>query len=134
MKRVLTIAIPLIVAAILVSCNKEEPVKPTTYTVTMAMTDVTASSSIHYDFTVFEYNEAGERVANNTVDRAITGTSTTFNATPMAVKVKLYIKMYTDNTAISSQYLWIQQVFYLVQGGNIEIKLADETIVGRSEP
>lgn len=134
MKRILTIAFSLIAAMILVSCNKEDPAKATTYTVTMAMTDITPSSSIHYDFTAFEYNEAGERVANNIVDRAVTGTSKTFNASPMAVKVKLYVKMYSDNSAVSSQYFWIQQVFYLVPGGNIEIKLEDETIVGRSEP
>ena len=66
MKRVVTILLSLSVILLMVSCEKVEPAKPdTTYTVTMAMSSVTSSSKVHYDLTAYEYNEAGEKVANN---------------------------------------------------------------------
>ena len=46
----------------------------------------------------------------------------------------LYIKMYSDNSAVTPQYLWVQQVFYLEEGKNIELKVEDHTKVGKTEP
>ncbi len=137
MKRILTIIATAILASAALSCEKEkqeEPARPTTYTVTMAMSSVTPTSAAHYDLTAFEYNEAGEKVANNTLTMAVNGSTGTFNANQNAVKVKLYIKMYADNTAITPQYLWVQQVFYLEEGSNIDITIEDHTKVGRAEP
>ena len=137
MKRILTIIATAILASITLSCEKEkpeEPARPTTYTVTMAMSSVTPTSAAHYDLTAFEYNEAGEKVANNTLTMAVNGSTRTFTANQNAVKVKLYIKMYADNTAITPQYLWVQQVFYLEEGSNIDITIEDHTKVGRAEP
>ena len=137
MKRILTIIATAILASAALSCEKEkqeEPASPTTYTVTMAMSSVTPTSAAHYDLTAFEYNEAGEKVANNTLTMAVNGSTGTFTANQNAVKVKLYIKMYADNTAITPQYLWVQQVFYLEEGSNIVITVEDHTKVGRAEP
>jgi hypothetical protein len=116
------------------SCEKAELPKSTTYILTMAMSDVQASSTVHFDLTAFEYNEENERVASNDLPKAVSGSSKTFIANARAVKVKIYLKMYSDNTAVSPEYRWVQQVFYLEQGRNIEIKLEDHTKVGRSEP
>ena len=78
-----------------------EPAKPdTTYTITMAMSTATFSSAVHYDLTAYEYNEAGEKVANNALNMAVNGSTMTFSANPRAVKVKLYIKMYSDNSDV----------------------------------
>ena len=135
MKRVVTILLSLSVILLMVSCEKVEPAKPdTTYTVTMAMSSVTSSSKVHYDLTAYEYNEAGEKVANNALNMAVNGSTKTFTANSRAVKVKLYIKMYSDNSAVTAQYLWAQQVFYLEEGKNIEIKVEDHTKVGKTEP
>lgn len=137
MKRILTIIAAAILASFALSCEKEkqeEPARPTTYTVTMAMSSVTTTSAAHYDLTAFEYNEAGEKVANNTLTMAVNGSTKTFTANQNAVKVKLYIKMYADNTAVTPQYLWVQQVFYLEEGSNIDITVEDHTKVGRAEP
>ena len=120
---------------LMASCEKVEPTQPdTTYTVTMAMSSVTSSSAVHYDLTAYEYNDAGEKVANNALNMAVNGSTKTFTANSRAVKVKLYIKMYSDNSAVSAQYFWVQQVFYLEEGKNIEIKVEDNTKVGKTEP
>ena len=121
--------------ALVFSCEKAEPAMPdTTYTITMAMSTVTSSSTVHYDLTAYEYNEAGEKVANNALNMAVNGSTKTFKANSRAVKVKLYIKMYSDNSAVTPQYLWVQQVFYLEEGKNIELKVEDHTKVGKTEP
>ena len=135
MKRILTSLLSVLALALVFSCEKAEPAKPdTTYTVTMAMSSVTSTSTVHYDLTAYEYNDAGEKVANNALNMAVNGSTKTFTANSRAVKVKLYIKMYSDNSAAPAQYYWVQQVFYLVEGKNIEIKVEDHTKVGKTEP
>lgn len=135
MKRILSPLFFVLAISLVLSCEKAEPAKPdTTYTITMAMSTVTSSSTVHYDLTAYEYNEASEKVANNALNMAVNGSTKTFTANSRAVKVKLYIKMYSDNSAATPQYLWVQQVFYLEEGKNIEMKVEDHTKVGRMEP
>lgn len=134
MKKVLFYLSAVIAVLLTCSCEKEEPAKPTTYTVSMAMSSVTSTSAVHYDLTAYEYNEAGEKVANNALNMAVNGSTKTFTANSRAVKVKLYIKMYSDNSSVTPQYLWVQQVFYLEQEGNIDIRVEDHTKVGKTEP
>lgn len=135
MKRILISLLSVFALSLVISCEKAEPATPdTTYTITMAMSTVTSSSAVHYDLTAYEYNDAGEKVANNALNMAVNGSTKTFSANSRAVKVKLYIKMYSDNSAVSAQYFWIQQVFYLEEGKNIEIKVEDHTKVGKTEP
>ncbi len=135
MKRILISLLSVFALSLVISCEKAEPAKPdTTYTVTMAMSTVTSSSAVHYDLTAYEYNDAGEKVANNAINMAVNGSTKTFSANSRAVKVKLYIKMYSDNSTVSAQYFWVQQVFYLEEGKNIEIKVEDHTKVGKTEP
>ena len=126
MKRILTSLIFVLALTLVFSCEKAEPAKP--------VSTVTSSSAVHYDLTAYEYNEAGEKVANNALNMAVNGSSKTFTANSRAVKVKLYIKMYSDNSAVTPQYLWVQQVFYLDEGKNIELKVEDHTKVGKTEP
>ena len=135
MKRILTSLLFVLAMTLVFSCEKAEPAKPdTTYTITMVMSTVTSSSAVHYDLTAYEYNEAGEKVANNALNMAVNGSTKTFTANSRSVKVKLYIKMYSDNSAVTPQYLWVQQVFYLEEGKNIELKVEDHTKVGKTEP
>jgi hypothetical protein len=135
MRRILTTLLSALALSMMFSCEKAEPTKPdTTYTVTMSMSSVTSSSAVHYDLTAYEYNDAGEKVANNSISMAVKGSTKTFTASSRAIKVKLYIKMYSDNSSVTPQYLWVQQVFYLEEGKNIEIKVEDHTKVGKTEP
>lgn len=105
----------------------------TTYTVKMEMTNVSTSSKVHYDLTAFEYNEGGEKLGSHGITMATTGKAATFTANDRSVKVKLYIKMYTDVSSYT-EYYWLQQVFYLEKGKNIDVVLANESLIGAKEP
>ena len=137
MKRILTLFVFAVLAATITSCQKDPAGSGETakcsYTVKMAMTNVSASSTVHYDLMAFEYNEAGEKTGNNTITMATTGKSQTYTANDRSVKVKLYIKMYTDKSSYT-EHKWVQQVFYLEKGKTIEVALADNSLVGNKEP
>ena len=81
MKRIFTTLLSVFALSLVISCDKAKPAKPdTTYTITMAMSSVTSSSAVHYDLTAFEYNEDGEKVANNALNMAVNGSTKTFSA------------------------------------------------------
>ena len=134
MKRFLTL---LAMAALLMGCQKDpggtQDTAKCSYTVKMAMTGVTTTSTVHYDLMAFEYNEAGEKTGNNTITMATTGKSQTYTANDRSVKVKLYFKMYTNKSSYT-EHKWVQQVFYLEKGKTIEVALADNSLVGNKEP
>lgn len=136
MKRILIILAVIAAALSLVSCEKTPAPKPeTTYTVKMAISSVTPTSDVKIDLTAFEYNEAGEKVANNTLYATTAGETKTFTANERSVKVKVQIKMYSDDTTtVPPVYRWIQQVFYLEEGKNVVVEIGDTTRIGTSEP
>lgn len=104
-----------------------------TYTVKMSMTGVSTTSSVHYDLMAFEYNDDGEKTGSHTITLATTGRSETYTANERSVKVKLYIKMYSDKSSYTEHH-WIQQVFFLEKGGNIVVALKDSSLIGPMEP
>lgn len=134
MKRFITL---LVLAAMIIGCQKDpnggQETAKCSYTVKMAMTNVSTTSTVHYDLMAFEYNEAGEKTGNNTITMATTGESQTYTANDRSVKVKLYFKMYTDKSSYT-EHKWVQQVFYLEKGKTIEVALSDNSLVGNKEP
>ena len=62
------------------------------------------------------------------------GTSETYTANSMTVKVKIYLKMYTANYSVTTSYNWVQQVYYLEEGKNIDITIDENTTIGTKEP
>lgn len=134
MKRFITL---LAMAAIMIGGQKDpnggQETAKCSYTVKMAMTNVSTTSTVHYDLMAFEYNEAGEKTGNNTITMATTGKSQTYTANDRSVKVKLYFKMYTNKSSYT-EHKWVQQVFYLEKGKTIEVALADNSLVGNKEP
>lgn len=134
MKRIITL---FALAVLFIGCQKEpggnQDTVKCSYTVKMAMTNVSTTSTVHYDLMAFEYNEAGEKTGNNTITMATTGKSQTYTANDRSVKVKLYFKMYTDKSSYT-EHKWVQQVFYLEKGKTIEVALADNSLVGNKEP
>jgi len=118
-----------------VSCSKADPEKKAaTYTVKMNIPTATADATVKVDIKAFEYNEEGEKVANNSISPALYGQSKTFTANSRSVKVKIYLKMYAENDFVAPRYRWVQQVFYLEKGKNIDILLEGTTTIGNSEP
>ena len=67
------------------------------------------------------------------MDEVCTGDIKTFEANKRSVKVKLYLKMYS-NLSTSTKSRWIQQVFYLEPEHNIDVVLKDDTMIGPDEP
>lgn len=134
MKRFITL---LALAALFIGCQKDpggnQDTAKCSYTVKMAMTNVSTTSTVHYDLMAFEYNDAGEKTGNNTITMATTGKSQTYTANDRSVKVKLYFKMYTDKSSYT-EHKWVQQVFYLEKGKTIEVALSDNSLVGNKEP
>lgn len=134
MKRAIAIITSIVALTFLSSCQEKiaEP-KPTTYTVKMLLSGVSSTSAIKVDLTAFEYNEKGEKIASNSMDEVCTGDAKTFEANKRSVKVKLYLKMYSNLTT-STKSRWIQQVFYLEPESNIDVVLKDDTMIGPDEP
>lgn len=138
MKRIYSLIALVALAAMTIGCQKdpgagEQQTAQCKYTVKMAMTNVTTTSSPHFDLMAFEYNDAGEKTGNHTITLATTGKSETYTANERSVKVKLYFKMYTDKSSYT-EHKWVQQVFYLEKGKTIEVALADNSLVGNKEP
>ena len=111
------------------SDDEMEEVQDTTYTFTY--TDDNLPQKFTCDFTLFEYNDTGERVAQNHVKNCRKGTAMDFVANTNSQKVKAYFVI-TNGT--QSEGRWVQQVYYLEKGKNVEITVTSETIIGITEP
>lgn len=135
MKKILYLILGIAALVSFSSCSEKlEPEKLTQYRLSLNISSITPTSAVKWDVTVYEYNEAGEKVANNSISKAVFGSNQTFTANSRAVKVKVYIKMYGENTTVAPQYLWVQQVYYLEEGECIELSIDDHTKVGNKEP
>lgn len=132
MKRILSFIALAIAMAMLLSCTKEE--LKTTYTININISSLSSSSGVKVDFTAYEYNDAGEKIVTNDLIAVTAGTTKTFTANSRSVKVKIYQKVYTSVSSIKPTYSWVQQVFYLEPGKNININLDDHTKIGNYEP
>ncbi len=110
-------------ALILTSCTKE-----TTYTF---VDNFGGSGFTEYSILLCEYDAAGSKVFTNKLDSPNTGQSYVYTANEHAEKIKVRIQAQIGSTSFNR---WIQQVFYLEEGENINITLDGETIVGSSEP
>lgn len=100
------------------SCSKDNDEQLTTYT-------LTCDTSISWDVNsviLFEYDKNNDKIYNNSI-KIGKGQNMTFTASPNAVKIKVYI---------NGQ--WVQQVFPLIKGGHIVIRLRDNTLIGSEEP
>ena len=117
---------------LIAACKKEEP--ETSYTVISTMTAITDSTEVQWDLTAYEYDENEEMTAFNDILRAVNGTKETFIAHSNSAKVKMFFKMYADiDKSISLSY-WINQVYNLEKGKNIEIIIEDHSPYSINEP
>ena len=89
------------------------------------------------DYSVYlsEYDATGSCVANNSLDAPVQGKTYEFTANDRSEKVKVYMKVKLQMGSSTSNWnRWVQQVYYLESGKNIDIVINGETIVGTSEP
>lgn len=132
MKKKLFLFLLMFMPLLFISCGDDEP-DSTTYTVNYTLDDSSGSTTIYVDLTLFEYNEANERISTNSMSKVKKGTTKTFTASERAEKVKVYMKMYAESVDVSS-YKWVQTVFYLKKGQNTQISIGNSTMVGNYEP
>ena len=106
----------------LLSCSSDDDNDPTTYTLKWN----TATYGVD-DVTLFEYTGGGDKIGNHRVDNITKNGSYKFTASEKAEKIKIYFK-------IGSSPRWVQQVYFLKSGNNVDIEITDNTIVGSKEP
>lgn len=82
------------------------------------------------DYTLYEYNSKGEKIANHKIPNMKEGASSTFTANPQAEKVKVFFSYWGH---LNYDH-WVQQVFYLKKGKNISITITNDTATGDNEP
>lgn len=116
----------------LVSCGSDDEPDYSTYTLNYNLGE--ESSLVLVDVTLFEYNDAGEKVATNSIPDIKKGASRKFTASARAAKVKVYLKMYSNISTVTPKYLWVQQVYYLEKGRNVNIDITGSTMTGNYEP
>lgn len=126
MKKVL-LMLALLPIFFLTSCSDDDDPASTSYTFNWELEDY---PSITTTVMLFEYNTEGEKVANNSIE-CHQGLSKVFNANEKTEKVKVYVKMEGGSQA---SIRWVQQVYYLQKGKNIDITVNGETIIGVKEP
>lgn len=119
--------------AIFSSCSKDDEAsldeKETTYTFFYSAIDI--PDGFDLDITLFEYNENNERVSQKNINSVHQGYSEKYVADKNATKVKVYMEMSKDGFSV---YDWVQQVYYLEIGGNINIDITNDIRVGKKEP
>lgn len=109
--------------------EKKEEVQDTTYTFTYTADN--PPQGISCNITLFEYNEKGERVAQNHVKNCRNGTSEGFVANRNSQKVKVYLVATNGTQSVAN---WVQQVYYLEKGKNAEVSVTGESMIGKTEP
>lgn len=109
--------------------RREEAVN-TTYMFSYTAEDG-SSQGLTTDITLFEYNDKDERVAQNHVKNCRTGYKGSFKANNLSQKVKVYL---TISNGKQTVYNWVQQVYYLEKGKNVQVAVTGETRIGKTEP
>lgn len=132
MNKQLLLLFLLFLPIVFVSCGSDDEPDYSTYTLNYNLGE--ESSLILVDLTLFEYNDAGEIVATNSISEIKNGTSRKFTANSRATKVKVYIKLYSSVSTVTPSYNWVQQVFYLENGRNVNIDITGSTMTGKYEP
>ena len=102
------------------SCSKQDrPVKETTYTFSI----FTSGLEVYLS----EHNIVGDRIHTTIIDNAEANVPYSFIAKDNTVKIKVYLKHTHWNK-------WVQQIYYLNEGKNIDIIITGDTIIGNYEP
>ena len=120
------LVVALCTTTVFTSCRNDDD--DTTYTFIYSVDDV---AGLIVDVTLLEYNDNEVIVGQHTIDNLRSGFRQNFTANSRATKVKVRFnwRVGTTNTV-----RWVQQVFYLEAGRNINIEITGNTLVGPSEP
>ena len=114
-------------------CQKNDENEKTNSATTYAFTDNTGNDGFFSEYSILlcEYDNAGSKVHTEKLDNPVKGQRYAFTANNHAEKLKVKIQAKYGTTSFIK---WIQQVFYLEIGGNVDVTLEGSTIVGSNEP
>ena len=110
-------------ALLFVGCKKD-----TTYTF---VDNFGASSASEYSVILCEYDASGSKVMTNKLDWPTVGQRYVYTANEHSEKVKVKFQYKYGSNRYND---WVQQVYYLEEGKNIDIITDGHTIVGSQEP
>lgn len=124
MKKLL-LCLSFVVLATFCSCTKE-----TTYTFT-DNTDYSGINLTEQYIRLMEYDVNGNCVANNSLESPTCGKAYVFTANDRTELVKVYLSLKIQSVSLNR---WVQQVYYLDKGKNVDISIDGHTLIGPSEP
>ena len=84
-----------------------------------------------YSVILSEYDASGSRVMTNMIDNITVGQKYAFVANDHSEKIKVKLQYKFGSNSYAK---WVQQVWYLEKGENVDIITDGETIIGNSEP
>ena len=129
MKKTIFLTLVSTLALLMSSCNKHDapgtqpltqpPAGTTSYTFSIYISGVTIYLS--------EHNEIGDRIHTTIIDNAEADVPYSYEAKDNTIKIKVYLKQ-------GNWSRWVQQVYYLDKGNNIDIIITGNTLVGNYEP
>jgi len=127
MKKIIYLLASFVVTmAVLSSCSNDDGGRAT-YTFNDHFENV---SGVTRTIVIFEYNERGTRVGQQSFS-SHNGLSRRFEAQDQATRVTVQL---TLRSGLASQTQWIANVFYLRQGGNVDINMTHDTQFSHNEP
>ena len=118
----------LLAISLLPSCGNKMDAPESTYTFKYEANDGTDQ----WDFTLFEFNDAGESIFQYNIPNIKKGFYKQYVASPDATKIKIMI-LISNNLLFSGSY-WVQTVYYLKSGQNIDIVFTGSTVFAKPEP
>lgn len=110
-------------AVFFTSCKKD-----TTYTF---IDNYGCPGASEYSVVLSEYDASGSRVFTDKIDWPTVGEKYVYTANEHSEKVKVKFQYKFGSTNYNK---WVQQVWYLEEGKNIDVITDGETIVGNQEP
>lgn len=106
---------------LMTGCKKE-----TTYTLKWNLDD-----TVPMDILIMEYSQQSEVIKNVPIYSVQNSFESIYTAAENSEKVKIQISWESNNTEYNR---WVNQVYYLEKGENIDIFIDGNTIVGKQEP
>ena len=126
-RKVFYFSMLLFATMVFIGCSTDYTDKETTYTFIYNAKDV---SGVTVSALIYEYDKSGEIVGQQSL-KCANGLTRVFTADSMAKKVKVKV---TLKAGTKSGSYWLEEVFYLKNGKNIDIKILDSTTLVEEEP
>ncbi len=121
--RKISLCLSIVALILFVGCKKD-----TTYTF---VDNFGCPGASEYSVILSEYDASGSRVMTQKIDWPTVGEKYLYTANEHSEKVKVRLQYSFGSNNYAK---WVQQVWYLEEGKNIDIITDGESIIGNQEP